>query len=177
LLAPYMMLFDNDDDTALLTALYKTYRTQMLRTAIFVLHSTALAEEAAHEAFLRICKKPRYYRVQSEETRRARILAVTHNTAIDILRRERRYVSLPEHVPTEPHTEPWDRIQHANLLEAVRTMPEIYREVMFRKCVLGLTNRQIANELNLPEGTVASRIKRAKTMLSQYLEKEETTND
>jgi hypothetical protein len=51
----------------------------------------------------------------------------------------------------------------------VRRLPEKYRTVIVLCELEGKTKKEVAQQLNLPEGTVASRVARARTMLAKQL--------
>jgi RNA polymerase sigma-70 factor (ECF subfamily) len=52
-----------------------------------------------------------------------------------------------------------------SMRRAVRQVPEVYREPFFRYALLGLTYGEIARQLGVPNGTVMSRIHRARIRL------------
>lgn len=173
MLVYYLGLLDSDEDISLFNFLYEKHFTEMKRTAMYVLRSSALAEEAVHESFLKIIKDLENLKIRTADARKARIITITYNTSIDFLRKERRYVELCEDITTDPLNDTWDQLQYNSLVDAIKALPEIYRDIMIKKCVLGWTNRRIAQELNLPEGTVSTRVKRARNMLAKQLKEGE----
>jgi RNA polymerase sigma-70 factor (ECF subfamily) len=56
-----------------------------------------------------------------------------------------------------------------HVLGQVRQLPEAYREPLLLKCVRGLSQRQIAGLLQVPETTVETRLARARRMLRERL--------
>jgi len=54
-------------------------------------------------------------------------------------------------------------------LEAARALPEEYREPLLLRCLRGLSQKQIATLLNLPETTVETRLARARRLLRERL--------
>lgn len=63
------------------------------------------------------------------------------------------------------------------LLELARTLPEGYREPLLLRCVQGMSYREIAGVLELPETTIETRIARGRRMLRELAAQEETTNE
>jgi DNA-directed RNA polymerase specialized sigma24 family protein len=53
--------------------------------------------------------------------------------------------------------------------QELRRLPDAYREVIVLSDLEGKTRKEVAQQLNLPEGTVASRLARARTMLAKRL--------
>lgn len=58
------------------------------------------------------------------------------------------------------------------LYEALRALPEGMRYAVVLVCLDGCTMRECAQMLHVPEGTVKSRLKRAKVLLRDYLSEE-----
>lgn len=62
------------------------------------------------------------------------------------------------------------------LLEIARELPEGYREPLILRCVRGMTYRQIASAMDLPETTVETRIARGRRMLREILARRERSS-
>jgi len=92
----------------------------------------------------------------------ALVFATIHRRAIDWARREERRAGR-ETAALEPAMDLWfdtdvERREHAQLIQnAMRRLPEIYREVVTLRIWAGLTFVEIAEMLGIPANTVASR--------------------
>ena len=92
----------------------------------------------------------------------ALVFATIHRRAIDWARREERRAGR-ETAALEPAMDLWfdtdvERREHAQLIQnAMRRLPEIYREVVTLRIWAGLTFAEIAEMLGIPANTVASR--------------------
>ena len=87
----YLMMIDAEEDKQKFAILYETYRHLMMKVALNVLKDTFLAEDAVHEAFIKIAKnmgKNRGNRRHGDET-----LPAYHNEKCD-------YRYLPEAKPS-----------------------------------------------------------------------------
>lgn len=59
------------------------------------------------------------------------------------------------------------------VMQAAESLPAAYREPLILRCVRGLSQRQVAEILDLPETTVETRLVRARRMLREQIEREE----
>jgi len=60
------------------------------------------------------------------------------------------------------------------LMRAAQTLPPAYREPLILRAVRGLSQKQVAEMLDLPETTVETRLVRARRMLREQMEREES---
>jgi len=99
---------------------------------------------------------------------------ITVNLAIDELRRERRHEHTGEWMgelrPVAPFDDEPERL--AALVDAVRELPERQRLVVVLHYWLDTGVEEIASILDLPVGTVVSRLSRARAALRTQLEAE-----
>lgn len=102
--------------------------------------------------------------------------------ALNTARMAARRVRLPvadsagesEHLP-DPAVERRERQRDAaaeadRALRLTRELPDPYREALLLRCVDGLSQKQIAETLGVPETTVETRLARARRMLRERLE-------
>lgn len=106
---------------------------------------------------------------------------IARNTALDVLESEsretRRMVSIDdgnvnvseldslEDSPTSALEDMIKSEDEASLRAGVEGLPELYREVAFKRLIDGLSYKAIADELGLELNTVRTRIRRAKALL------------
>lgn len=153
------------DQTAL-TLLYERYGTQVFSLAYRILQNSHLAEEVAQDTFLKVWERsarwdPAKGRFPSW------LLTITRHTAIDRLRFERRQVisnSTSLEFIADPETErgiPHDPLlQDGRLLRDLLTqLPDEQAQVIQLAFFQGLTHRDLADRLNLPLGTVKTRVR------------------
>ena len=145
-------------------------RARLYRTAYLYLGSEADALEAVDEAVyqaLRALKKLR--QPEFFETWLTRILL---NECHKELRRRRRFH--PNGTEALPESAGPDAYDDLPLKEAVRRLPEDLRAVVILRFFAGLTPAETAAALNMPQGTVATRQRRALELLRLELGEEET---
>jgi RNA polymerase sigma-70 factor (ECF subfamily) len=132
------------------------------RAAYAVTADAHIAEDAAQEAFVRALRSLRRLDGRPLQPWLRRIAV---NCAIDQLRRRPRGWVGAELAP-DAATPPADG-PDADLVAAVLALPDARRMVVVLHFWCDLTQREIAAELGIPPGTVASRLSRALDELSQ----------
>ena len=143
-----------------------------VRVAYSVLRQREDAEEAAQEAFTRAYANFRSLRHPDQF--RAWIVRVTWRVAIDRWRSDRRRL-VRETVATEPAREssPEQLIvesdRAARLWKAIDQLPEKLRMAIVLSAVEGHEVREVAALLEIPEGTVKSRLFEARKQLAERL--------
>ena len=143
-------------------------RQRLYRTAYLYLGSEADALEAVDEAVyqaLRALKKLR--EPEHFETWLTRILL---NECHRELRRRRR-VAGEDALPDTAGPDAYDALP---LKEAVRRLPEELRAVVILRFFTGYTQAETAAALDIPQGTVATRQRRALALLRLELGEEES---
>jgi len=141
-------------------------RTRLYRTAYLYLGSDADALDAVDEAVykalrgLKGLREPEFF-----ETWITRILI---NECHRELRRRRRF---SEEEPFPEAAGP-DAYEHLPLKEAIRRLPEELRAVVILRFFAGYTQAETAAALEIPQGTVATRQRRALQLLKLELGEE-----
>ena len=151
-----------DGDASAFEELVRTYEAPVYRLALRMCGGRAEdAQEVAQETFLAAWRGLPRFRGQCRFS--SWLYKLTANAAVDHLRREKRR---PAAVPLENAGEPAD--PHTPQEELERLTPE-HREVLLLRQMQGLSYQEIGAALSLEEGTVKSRISRAKRQLRTIL--------
>ncbi len=146
--------------------LYRRYANLVYSMALRVVRDSQTAEEVAQEVFLKIWQKGALYHPARGKFS-SWLLSVTRFTAIDRLRYEKRRPAVentndemaqPQELRrlSADHTL-WEQGQQLRML--IETLPPEQREVVELAYFGGLTHRELAEYLNLPLGTVKSRLR------------------
>jgi RNA polymerase sigma-70 factor, ECF subfamily len=148
-----------------LEALFRIHWPRAYRAAYLVTHDAQAAEDIAQEAFLAAIRAlDRFDRRRPFGPWLHRIVV---NRAIDWTRarRLRAEVELTESLPAaDPPAPPPD-----DLLAALRRLPPEHRAVIVLRHLLDFTPGEIAEALDLPRGTVNSRLRRGLDSLKDEL--------
>lgn len=150
-----------------ITSLYAAHWRRAHRAAYLVVHDATAAEDIAQDAFLAaIDALDRFDRRRPFGPWLHRIVV---NRAIDWGRREalRRSSGEPD---SQPDTAPEPEIVGEDMMEALAQLPVEQRGVVVLRFLLEYTPGEIARMLDLPRGTVNSRLRRALDRLGTLLE-------
>ena len=173
MLSFYLMLLEGDDDRERFAQIYIAHERMMYSVAYSILHSQMAAQDAVHNSFIKViehfetCKK-----MQKDETAKWLIVIVKHS-AFDIRKKESRSKPFTdvEHLTDIPsENELADAsLGYSELIEKIRTLPDIYRSVLELKYVAEWSDDEIAKELHLNQNTIRSRLMRGRNLLKESL--------
>jgi RNA polymerase sigma-70 factor (ECF subfamily) len=160
-----------------LEQLYRRHWPWAHRAAYLVVHDAAAAEDIAQEAFLAAVRSlDRFDRRRPFGPWLNRIVV---NRAIDwsrarALRRETAIEADPQAEPSSPagHSHPTGTPYSDEVVAALRSLSPEHRAVVVMRYLLEYTPGEIAQALELPRGTVNSRLRRALDHLGGELEAE-----
>jgi RNA polymerase sigma-70 factor (ECF subfamily) len=137
------------------------------------------AEDVVQEAYLRALRSFDRYRGGDP---RSWVLTIVRNTCYTWLRRNRTAEVAPtadaaddcwEEIPADPAAEPEAQfIRDADrqlLREALEALPAEFREALVLRELEGFSYKEIADIVNVPLGTVMSRLARARKQLQHFV--------
>lgn len=153
-------------DQQALAALYAAYSQRVYNLCMHIVRDRVIAEEVMQDVFMRIWRYPEKW----DSTRGSLdtwLLLVTRHYAIDRLRRENRQPLQDAHSLEQinhrvgKHSIVDDtRWDNGRLLrQLLKTLPKTQRTVIHLAFFRGMTHTEIAEHLNLPLGTIKSRIR------------------
>lgn len=150
------------------------YQEQAFRAAYLVLRDAGEAEDAAQEAFIKaFAALPRF---RDERPFKPWILKIAINQALTMLKKRRRHAEVPLDASAEVPGCGIDetvmgRERAATLSSALRQLKEKERTIIYLRYFLNLSERELAEYLSCPAGTVKSRLHRAVTKLGDVIRK------
>lgn len=172
----YMSLIDNDDDREKFEILYNKYRKRMVYTAYSVLGNNEDAEDAVHDTFIRIARNMRSIGDPNSNETLSYVLKAVKNTAINLSQKN---AARNQHIQLEDIENISDgqffeelRIQenYEEVVEAIQSLSDTYRDVLFYYFVAGMKSKDIADVLGRKRSTVQQQIIRGKKKLLEILE-------
>lgn len=165
-------------DEASFRILYERYQGRIYRFALHMSGNNAIAEEVTQEVFMLLIEGPAKY-----EPEKGEVAGYMFGIARNLTRRamQKRQLDVPIGEPDsggdsfEPASEldVLDELSRAELIEelrkAVLSLPEIYREAVVLCDLEEMSYTDAGRLLECSEGTVASRLNRARTILKRKL--------
>ncbi len=161
-----------EGDARALEVLYDRYSRVVFSFALRIVGDRQLAEELLQEVFFRAWQQGSAFRA-SRGTFVTWLLSITHNMAIDEVRKRRRRPQKAD--SEEPETvlaavadtgagsdvedEVWLGALRETIATALDTLPAAQREAIELAYFQGLTQREIADRLGEPLGTIKTRMR------------------
>lgn len=136
-----------------------------------ILRDPALAQDVAQETFLTAYQKAESYRGAGSV--RSWLLGIAFRRSLDELRRRRRRSETMLAERSEPSVQPLGELEASwDVKVALSALSPESRTALLLKEVEGLSYREIADALDWPMGTVATKLHRARLELRRILEEE-----
>jgi RNA polymerase sigma-70 factor, ECF subfamily len=138
---------------------------RLYRAAWALTGSRADAEDLVQETYARVLKRPRLIRYGDDIGYLLRALRNTFLTQKRTESRRLRPVALPDDLDfvADPRaSQPHDALEAGEVYDAIAELPHMFRDVLVAVDVVGLSYREAARALGLREGTVMSRLYRAR---------------
>ncbi|MHB9032149.1 MAG: RNA polymerase sigma factor [Anaerolineae bacterium] len=157
-------------NTGAFAELVRLHRMRVMRTAFGVLGSQDEAEDVAQDVFLKVWHSLANF--QHDTSFSSWIYRVTVNTAIDVLRHRKEESGLDIEYASPTARPEETTIRHANQLRvraAIAKLPESARVALTLREFEQLSYKEIAEILQIPIGTVMSRLNYARASLKKLL--------
>ena len=169
----YLTLIDTEEEQSKFEKLYHRYKKMMIRAAYDILGEVSLAEDATHEAFIRIANN--MHKVGEVESARTRkfIMVIVQNVARTIRKNERKYVEMDETIEAASNEDVELEILKKLSLESVVSLldelPIIYKEIVILYWLEDYSVAEVAKFLNVSPNTIKKRISRGRKIISEKL--------
>ena len=167
------MPYTNED---IIDALYRLYEQPMYFEAYKILHDEYLAEDAVHEAFLKLIRNRKKIADPSSPSVRSYVHKTLKSAALDLYRRQKKQrekmLEMDEAMENTLIAEDFRQDLPISLLSE---LPPKYASVMRCLFLDGLSTKETAAVLDISEELVRKRCERARKLLkptSIHLEKE-----
>ena len=166
----YLNLIDSEDKKDKFESLYLKYRKHMKYIAIKILGDEQLAEDAVHNAFLKILNHlNKFQNIDCQETRNL-IVIIIRSVSIDMYRKRKREFENTDILQNDISVEiDFSMIEVADILNEIDVLPDIYKDILLLKVEYGYKDREIAKLLGLKIDTVSKRLERARKQLKKQL--------
>jgi RNA polymerase sigma-70 factor, ECF subfamily len=145
---------------------------RLYRAARALCVSREEAEDLVQETLARVLKKPRFLRSDDDI---GYLLSVLRNTFLSGRRSAQRRPEFPVAVDELTYIEdlsaarPEERLDHAELYQAIASLPEAFRDAVIAVDLMGLSYGEAARALRVREATIATRLHRGRHRLAEML--------
>lgn len=168
-----------------LAQLYDRYNRLVFSLAFAIVNDRATAEEITLDVFMRVWQKADSYRAEQAKVS-TWLTHIAWNHSIDVLRRravrpDQYAVEWEDAIPNagsgenDPQESTELSLQRERIQSALAQLPEEQKQALELAYFNGYTQRQIAERLNQPLGTVKTRLRLAMQKLRDYLRDEQET--
>lgn len=191
----YLQLLDTEKEKADFELLYERYRRLMHWVAKGILHDDGLAEDAVHEAFLRVIKNfHKIHEISCPETKNF-VVIIVRNIAISLRDKERKHekelditgAKVSENADLREDDlhnmlenisygfdETADELMRKELMRVILSLPNTDREILLLYGYLGYSTAEIAAFLDITDAAAYKRLQRARKLLADSLERGES---
>lgn len=177
----YLNAISDDDSKRTFEYYYVTYRRHMFYAAKSVLHNDSDAEDAVHNAFIGIAKHIDVLLSAGEDQGRSYCIKAAKNAALNIARKNSHtdsVVSIEDMYDVADERafeELIDNSEYQDVLDVIRNMDDVYRDVLYLRYVMDMPVKKIAQVQGRKEATVKQQLVRGKKMLISALSEEVMT--
>lgn len=180
MLSFYLALIDNEPSRALFEQIYLSHRQTMVYAANRILHDQMLAEDATHDAFLRIIYHMEKISDPYCHKTRGFVVLIVRNIALDYCRKMKRLAETSfdeiDYIFEDPDLDPvemFQQIENRELFnQKVAKLRPIYAEVIALRYTYEYSDLEIAALLGISGDTVRKRLQRARKLLKLDFEDE-----
>ena len=163
-----------EGDTEAWGEIVSRYKDAVYGLCLGFMRQPADAEDMSHDAFIRAYENLRRYHLDKRFS--TWLFTIASNLCRNRLRYRRYHpvVAPPDQMPggRDPAHAVAREDRHDKVRTALHQLPYPYRAPLVLRYYNDLSYKEIAEVLSLPEGTVKTRIHRAKVQLKQVLEKD-----
>jgi len=178
-----LMLRLKNDDLEVFDVLYERYKRPLLNFIFRIVGQQEVAEEIFQEVFTQVFRRRKSYQPRAKFT--TWLYKIAYNLSLKELRRRRRWGDKEvfsededgkrkemEQIRDEGENpeEIYTRAREVELVKsALQKLPEIHRKIVILREYQNLSYSEIAELLGIAEGTVKSRLFRARLTLKELL--------
>lgn len=176
----YLSMIDSDEDKKSFEKIYHDNYLTMYHIALGILKSQPDAENAVHEAFLKLAEKFEKYSSLSCSDMTGLCVTIVKNKAIDQIRRARllseeeveKLILYDETVEKSPEKMLKRGEMESSIQKLLEQLPEILKQTLVLKFFYEYSNHEISRIMGIPVKTVEMRLYRGKQKLREIIDEE-----
>lgn len=180
MLSFYLSLLETEEQKSFVEQLYTRYEQYMYKSAFGILHNRHDAEDAVHNAFMRIVKNIDNVMHIERSKIKSFIVIIIRNCAITIYRKKKKdslYDIDDENMPDVADTidmeqDVLNRIEREKIRSVLNGMKEDQKHILIMRYYLDMSIENIASSLDITYDAARKRLDRAKSSLMKALSEE-----
>lgn len=169
-------LKESENEKVKFEAIYMKYRKLMFYVANKILHDEYLAEDAVHNAFLKISRHLDKFQDISCHKTKAFVVIVVENVSKDMYnsRKKNNTISFDNIEYEASDGNEFDEnvvstLEHNEIVNWIKEMPKIHRDVLMLRYIHEFSDKEIARIINVSESATRKRLERARQKLVKIL--------
>lgn len=169
----YLTLIDDKNSQLVFTKLYNKYRKLMKYIAKDILKDDQLAEDAVHNAFLKLIKYLNNIDDIDCHKTKALIVVTIESVALDMFRKRKRENIVPDNIidiKTSYDDIYFGDFETSQISEAISHLNNSYSQVLILRYINDYDEKTIAKVLNISYSAVRKRLQYARNALKKQLE-------
>ena len=168
----YLSLIETEEDKSKFEKLYYDYRKLMKYIAVDMLHDEFLAEDAVHEAFIKLTRYIKNINENDCHKTKSFIVIVIRSVCMDMLKKDKRdkLISIDEIEDVGySDADSFENVELAEITSLIKTLPDTYRNIVELKVCYDLSDKEIADIIGIDNAALRKRIQRARALLRKKL--------
>ncbi|MBQ8496052.1 MAG: sigma-70 family RNA polymerase sigma factor [Clostridia bacterium] len=175
-----LLTIENDDDKLIFEEIYHKYKKASMRRALKLLNNNKYdAEDAFQKAWLQISQYLNRLESHDDSVIATYIMKTIEFKAIDVANENNEYrgklepaeINPQEYISDDLMYQVCNRERHEMIVKVIHSMNEKYKDIMIMAYLQGFDVKSIAEQLNINEKTVWTRLYRGKNILVEELKK------
>lgn len=180
----YLSLLETEEQKKNFAEIYEKNRDRMYHAAYGILRQKEDAENAVHDAFLKLADKFRRYEQLSEREMGGLCITIARNTAINMLQKQKKsfpvqdnkiealYCETREKGVFFPEEMAIEKEEAELIRRLLKELPAVHHDILVLRYYYGLSIKETARILGISGNAAQVRLHRAKEKLREICSKE-----
>ena len=177
MLALLLDLIDDPDDLQLFLSLVGTYESSLLKYAFNLLKDYHMAEDVLQDVWVKLARNVSSLHNKEERGVKNYLFIAVKHKVIDTIEKERKINTatldfLENMKDARASKEIDDLAAHDLVIKVLQQIPDKYSDVLYLHLVVGFTEKEIADSLDIKINTLRQQIYRGRQMFAEIYERE-----
>jgi RNA polymerase sigma-70 factor (ECF subfamily) len=170
----YLSLIDTEEGKSKFEKIYNCYRQTMFYAAKNILRDDYLAEDAVHDAFIKIAKSMDNISEVNSARTKGYVVIIVRNISLNILKKQKNIVDIDDFEEStiddfSLEDEVLAKLSFDFIVEEISSLPLIYKDVLYLSYVENLKTQEISGLINISNETVKKRLQRGRKKLAENI--------